>query len=1009
MSYTVTASTSVVLVTTSSNTPPSIVYLPNISTVGRLITVRDNDGFASLTSSIVLSTTQGITFADGTTSAAINQPFGFITLNSLQNGNYAIVNSFAFSTQAAATVSNLTTNTLQMIDASTQALNSVYASNSHLYINSTLLGEITTAQLTSTVNGLGSAGYISTLTQPPALQPLWVSVGGRETGGSVPTIRYSTNGGLTWSNVDNGFSNATNQWTKGYAITYGGGKFVAVGYPNTPNPQCLIKYSADGIHWNNASNTFSDWNSMRCCAYGNGMYLVGGYTAFSSKISMYYSYDAIVWSVANVPLLYNTITDFAYGNGVWVAANNVYDPTYSQGPEATMLWSLDGINWSNASTASWRGLRSGGVVFDGTKFICTPDSGANSRASNVAYSYDGSNWTSDSIIAGNFQDSAFRIAVATPYVSTQPPGTPIGAISATLLVTTCNATPGQGLWYSFDGGFHWSNDTTFSNVSGYFISKPYYDGAKWWVGYASSNSTAGQRMFYSMDGKNWSSQGITNGFSNNGTYGGLTSIAPSGFISVYSASNANPQVISTVVGLQQTFQTNLLQTSSLQVNSILGTLTLQTSSITQWVAAGVSSIQQGTLQTSSDGSNWFQAVSGGFPATTPNGGYGIVYNGTRWVATGNAGFTKLGSIQTSTDGSNWSSNVSGGFAGQGFSVATNGFTYMAGGENYTALGSLQYSSDGTNWLSNVSGGFPTGGGCRSVAWNGAYWLATGFGGSVAANIQYSYDGSNWTNSTSGGFTTNGTGVAWNGNVWVATGNGGSRAASIKTSSDGLVWSSAVTGGFTTQGNGIAWNGFLWVAVGTSGSRTSNIQRSYDGLNWLNAITGGFTTQGNGVAWNGSVWVAVGTDSSSRSSIQVSTDGANWTPILSGGFTAGNAVAFSKNSALVPDIIAQNLNFYLSGQPDILTATTKHQIRTSGSLLNLDYTMFINKNTNRVGINTQNPQASLDVVGSVAIQGSLAVSTIVSIQSVSSITTLTGYGDLYYNPTNRTIGYSNTLH
>jgi hypothetical protein len=129
--------------------------------------------------------------------------------------------------------------------------------------------------------------------------------------------------------------------------------------------------------------------------------------------------------------------------------------------------------------------------------------------------------------------------------------------------------------------------------------------------------------------------------------------------------------------------------------------------------------------------------------------------------------------------------------------------------------------------------------------------------------------------------------------------------------------------------------------------------------------------------------------------------------LSGGFIEGNAVAFSKNSALVPDITAQNLNFYLSGQPDTLTATTKHQIRTTGSLLNVDYTMFINKSTYRVGINTANPQASLDVAGSTSIQGTLAVSSIATIQSVSSIGTLVGSGfaNLYYNPTNRTIGYS----
>jgi hypothetical protein len=126
--------------------------------------------------------------------------------------------------------------------------------------------------------------------------------------------------------------------------------------------------------------------------------------------------------------------------------------------------------------------------------------------------------------------------------------------------------------------------------------------------------------------------------------------------------------------------------------------------------------------------------------------------------------------------------------------------------------------------------------------------------------------------------------------------------------------------------------------------------------------------------------------------------------LSGGFTSGYSVAFSKNSSLVPDIATQDLNFYTSGQPEALTITSKHQIRTSGPLLNMDYTMYINKTTKQVGINTTNPQATLDVAGTMNVQGPLAVSSISAISYVSSIVTLTGYGSLYYNPTTKTIAY-----
>jgi hypothetical protein len=247
--------------------------------------------------------------------------------------------------------------------------------------------------------------------------------------------------------------------------------------------------------------------------------------------------------------------------------------------------------------------------------------------------------------------------------------------------------------------------------------------------------------------------------------------------------------------------------------------------------------------------------------------------------------------------------------------------------------------------------------------------------------------------------------------WIAGGDetAGNSDGSIRISKDGSTWTSAATNLFGGGIKTLLYDGAKFIAAGRDSNTGSAVKYSTNGSNWLNATSGGFTTQGNGIDWNGSFWVAVGTNTNATSSIQISTDGANWTPSLTGGFNAGNSVAFSKNSALVPDIATQGLNFYLSGQPEALTATNKHQIRTTGSLLNVDYTVFINKNTHQVGINTPNPQASLDVAGSVFIQGSLAVSTIVSVQSVSSIVTLTGYGDLYYNPSNRTIGYSNTLH
>lgn len=112
MSYIITASTSVVLV--PSSTGPFVVLFSSINATGRLITVRDNDGSASLGNPITLSTTQGVTFTGiASNTIQINQPYGFVTFACQPNGAYSILNTFAFPAgSAAANISNLFASTI---------------------------------------------------------------------------------------------------------------------------------------------------------------------------------------------------------------------------------------------------------------------------------------------------------------------------------------------------------------------------------------------------------------------------------------------------------------------------------------------------------------------------------------------------------------------------------------------------------------------------------------------------------------------------------------------------------------------------------------------------------------------------------------------------------------------------------------------------------------------------------------------------------------------------------
>ena len=108
MSIQVTASTSVVLVQTSLGTPPYYVDIPNVSTTGRLLTVRDNDGAASTTNPIILRAVSGASFLGLSNELRINQPFGFMTFNTNISGAYSLLNTFAFPAgSTAAYVSNV--------------------------------------------------------------------------------------------------------------------------------------------------------------------------------------------------------------------------------------------------------------------------------------------------------------------------------------------------------------------------------------------------------------------------------------------------------------------------------------------------------------------------------------------------------------------------------------------------------------------------------------------------------------------------------------------------------------------------------------------------------------------------------------------------------------------------------------------------------------------------------------------------------------------------------------
>lgn len=114
-SYIVIASTSVVLIDSSRLTSggSAIVLISSQMPPGRTITVRDSLGYLSSPQSIIVSTTAGIRFMDGTSSLVVSQPYASMSFSSRDATTWNIINTFGFPLyNTIANVSTLAVSTL---------------------------------------------------------------------------------------------------------------------------------------------------------------------------------------------------------------------------------------------------------------------------------------------------------------------------------------------------------------------------------------------------------------------------------------------------------------------------------------------------------------------------------------------------------------------------------------------------------------------------------------------------------------------------------------------------------------------------------------------------------------------------------------------------------------------------------------------------------------------------------------------------------------------------------
>jgi hypothetical protein len=164
-------------------------------------------------------------------------------------------------------------------------------------------------------------------------------------GGGYGTMAYSTDG-VTWTAAaDSAFGGSDI-----YAIAYGGGRFVAVGSDGT------MAYSKDGANWTAAADS-AIWEydvtyegettetdtlqvAIYAVAYGAGRFVAVGYYG-----AMAYSQDGATWTaVTDSAFSGSAINAIAYGGGRFVAV----------GRDGKTAYSKDGATWTAAAdSAAW--------------------------------------------------------------------------------------------------------------------------------------------------------------------------------------------------------------------------------------------------------------------------------------------------------------------------------------------------------------------------------------------------------------------------------------------------------------------------------------------------------------------------------------------------------------------------------------------------------------------------------------------------------------------------------
>lgn len=814
-----------------------------------------------------------------------------------------------------------------------------------------------TGSLTGTVNGSGTITWDSNssgFTTGTISGGVLASTVSQNNGGAISTSRiaanntgggFGTGGGvaksLTWHRPSPNGSAMR-------AVTYGGGKYVAVG------PAGSVAYSSNGTNWIavNATTTTQQLNGV---AYGNNMYVaVGdGLTVISSP-------DAITWTARSVNGTANqNMKGIAYGAGTFVAVNIVNE----------IFTSADGITWTKIGTpptnGSWNNLKYVGSMFvlvggsGGSTFISTSANGttwntirsvSSTGGGDADVTYANSKWVG---VGGNnsFSFTASDASDAAIGSASSSVGDAVAFVNNVFVSDKCFFSTNGVNWFRNSYPTVDINDMAVNN--GLLVS-------------------VGEAMMTTPDGKTWSVQTRQAGLSTVNNQGSsyvptgvylddFTFVHPSGAARytriglnglIEERTNSNSSYYSVASPTTNTLREGITANNASPTSGIIvgdnGTI-LRYSGVFGWtnVASGTSSHLKSIAISSSSPLVFVAVGTGGTILRTTNAGqtWGAVSSGTAnnlnrvyynptsfyFVAVGDNG-----TILKSTDGSSWSVLTSGttkklvgiGHYGSGtvnlaavaedstvFVSENNGTSWrsitvnaphaITWGDSSTAVGESGFSmsvtgTGNTNWTYSL----PSPGNFTSIMrGNGRYFLTTGNYRLASPDLE------SWTSLTSGSFTTYGF-AAGNGIVVsVGSGHAGEKKGYVSTTVDGTRWYDQVTPTATILYS-VVYGAGKFVAVGES----ETILTSPDGVNWTSWRTNSGTL--NSVTYGNNMFVAVGVSGSSGT-IRYSSDGQTWNA-TSAGNTGFNSVTYANGLFI---LVGDNGRIYSSSNGSTWTLRT----------------------------------------------------------------------------------------